>query len=438
MMRPRLMAAALATVVVGAGAAACGGTSSSGSGGGKTVNAILENHPWTRAITPFLPEFEKQTGIKVNVQTYSEEQSRNKILVSLQSHSPDLDVFMSLPSNEGEQYYQAGYYQPLDSYVQNSKLTPSSYKFDDFNKGPINGERIGGKLIGIPILVEGPVIFYRTDLFAQYGITVPKTIDELLADAKTIKDKSGGKVYPIAGRGLAPSVSYTFGTFFHDQGLQWADDSGKPNFDKPGATKAIDEYATLVGKYGPPGVVNNSFTQSSALFAQGKVAMELDSSNEISSITNPTNSQVVGKIGVFQIPAGPGGSHPTVLQWGISMSKYAKNKDAAWKFIQWATSPEMQLKLAMKGIQSPRASTASDPQYQATLKTPLQKAWQATLNNITATGNPEVGPPAVKESQVRKIMGDEIDKVMLGQEDAAAAAAQIQKALTPLLGKSGQ
>lgn len=439
-MRPRIIAgyavALLGTACLTACGAGAGGIGAA-AGNAKTVNAVLENQPFTRALTPYIPEFEKQTGITVNVQTYSEQQSRQKILITLQAHSPAMDVFMSLPSLEGEEYAKADYYQQLDSYVSDPKMTPASYQFSGFSKPLLDSERIDGHIIGIPINVEGPVIFYRTDLFKQYGISVPNTLSQLLADAKIIMTKSGGKIYPIAGRGIDSALPYTFGPFFHNEGLQWLSPSGQPNFGKPGAVQAISTYATLVGKYGPPGVVNNSFTQSSALFAQGKVAMELDSTNEILSVTAPGSSQVLGKIGVFNIPAGPGGSHPTVLNWGLSMSRYAAHKDAAWKFIQWATSPQMQLKLALSGIASPRAAVAQSPAYQATLKTPLQKQWQQALNTIIATGNPQVGPPTVNESQARLVIGDAVDRVMLGEENATTAAAQIQQGLLPLVSPGG-
>jgi multiple sugar transport system substrate-binding protein len=421
----RLILLLLAASLGAAGLSACGGV-----GGKDTVNIILENHPWTRAITEYLGDFQKETGIKANVQLYSEEQSRNKILVTLQSHSPGLDVFMSLPSLEGRQYEQAGYYQALDSYAGKA---PKSYRFDDFSAVPLAGERVGGKLIGIPINVEGPVIFYRTDLFKKYGIALPRTISDVVAAAKAVEQKSHGEVYGLAGRGLDTALAYTFGPFLRSEGLSWVDSSGKPNFDKPGAVRAISNYATLVGKYGPPGAVSNSFTQSSALFAQGKVAMELESSNEISSIDDPDSSHAAGHIGVMTIPRGSSAPVPTVLQWGLSMSRFGAHHDNAWKFIQWATSPQMQLKLALKGIASPRKSTATMPAYTSHLTSAGQRQWSAALQSVVAHGSPQVGPPAVEQAPVRKLLGDEIDKVILGDSTAAQAAAAIQKGLTPLV-----
>ena len=438
-MRPRMITPAAAALLAAAALSACGaGAGGAGTGSGPhTVNAVLENQPWTRALLPYIPQFEKQTGITVNVQEYSEEQSRNKILITLQSKSPGMDVFMSLPSLEGKEYEHAGYYQPLSSYVSNPKQTPSSYRFSDFSQPTVNAETIGGNLTGIPINVETPVIYYRTDLFSRYRIPVPATQAALLAAANTLKAHGGGTTYPIAGRGLDTAVDYTFAPFFHDQGLQWLTPSGKPNFNTQAAVNAISYYAALVGKDGPPGVENNNFTQSSALFAEGRAAMELDSTNEISAITDPASSHVAGNTGVFPVPPGPGGSHPTLLNWGLSMSKYSAHKDAAWKFIQWATSPQMQLKLALKGIASPRLSVSASRQYQATVTSPLRQEWQHALDAAVATGNTEVGPPAVNQPVVRKVIGDAIDKVMLGQESAAAAAAEIQKGLAPAVSGGG-
>jgi multiple sugar transport system substrate-binding protein len=369
----------------------------------------------------------------VNLQVLTEQQTRDKSLMTLQAKSPDIDVWMSLKSFEGLSYYKAGFYEPLDKYMTDAKLTPKEYNPADFMKGPFDGERIDGKLVGIPIIVEGPVVFYRKDVFQQYNVTIPTNLDELAAAAKTIHEKSNGEIYGMATRGLPQAMAYTFSSYLHNNGLEWLDKSGKPNFDKPEAVKAIDMYATIAGKYGPPGVVNNTFYQSSALFAQGKAAMEFESSNEISTITNPQNSRVIGKIGVIALPPGAGGSHPTVLQWGISISAFSKNKEAAWEFIRWATSPEIQLKLAQKGIAAPRASVWDNADFKKTLEEPVNKEWAAALRTVMEKGNPEVGPPAVKQAEVRKLIGGAIDKVILGQATAAEAAKEIQQAITEVI-----
>lgn len=430
-MRHRYLTAGLALVMTATLTAACG---SSGGGSANEINLILSNQPWQRAIQPLIGDFEKQSGVKVKVQTFAEQQARDKILLNLQSHSSAMDVFMSLPSREGLQFAKAGYYQPLDSYLSKAS---ADYKSDDFPSAVRAGMTIDNKMIAVPINVEGVVLYYRTDLFQQYGLTPPATLDDLPKVAAAIKEKSGGKITPITLRGQAAALPFTFGPFLHSDGAEWTKPDGTPNLTDPRAVTAIDQYATLARDYGPPGVVNNTFTQSSAMFAAGNAAMELESSNELSSINDPKTSKVVGKIGVADFPAGSTGSKSTVLSWGLAMSAYSKHKDAAWKFMQWATSPATQLKLTADGIAPPRTSVAEDKAYTDTLNTPTLQQWNAALKKAQANGSTEVGPVGVAAAQMRKVVGDGVDKVILGQATAAQAANEIQTGLTPLLAKNG-
>lgn len=429
-MRHKMLNAGFALALVGGLAAACGGSGSGGSA--NEISIVMSNHPWQKAVEPLFPEFEKATGIKVKVQTFAEQQARDKIKLNLQSRSSSMDVFMSLPSREGLQFSKAGYYAPLDAYMNKS----AGYDPTDFPAAVKKGMTIQGKTIAAPVNVEGVVLYYRTDLFKQYGITPPKTLDQLTTVAAAIKQKSGGKTIPIALRGQPDALPYTFGPFLHSQGLEWTKPDGTPNFDSPGAADVINRYATLAKEYGPPGVVNNTFTQSSALFAEGKAAMELESSNEISSINDPKVSKVVGKIGVLDFPAGSAGSKSTVLNWGIAMSSYSKHKDAAWKFIEWATGKATQLKLTAGGIAPPRTSVAQDKAYTDTLTTDTLKQWSKALANVQANGSTEVGPVGVAAPAMRKVVGEAVDKAILGQADANTAAKEIQDGLTPLLAKN--
>lgn len=422
------LAAALVGMLSLTGCGAPGG--GAGSGGGKgTVNVVLSNHPWQRGIEPLIPEFEKESGIKVEVQTFAEQQARDRILLNLQSKSTATDVYMTLPSREGPQFWGAGYYEPLDGYLEQA---PNSYKADDFSPSAIAGmKNADGNVIAVPLNIEGPVLFYRTDVFEELGLQVPTTIEEVIQTAKKIKD--AGEVTPITLRGAAAAVPFDFGPFLHGEGLEWTKDDGTANFDQPGAAKAIEEYATLARDYGPDGVINYSFTESSNLFAQGKVAMSLESSNELNSLIDPGNSTVVDNVGVAKMPAGSVRAAPTALSWGLAMSPFSKNKDAAWKFMEWATSPEVQLKLTQADIAPPRDSVASDPSYLEGLSTPTQKQWLEAVADIQANGNTEVGPVGTKAPAMREVIGNGIGKAILGEATPEEAAAEIQAGLNELL-----
>ena len=426
----RRVIAALSGLTLATTLAACGNPTDATSGGEQTVNLILSNNPWQRAIEPLIDDFESESGIKVNVQTFAEQQARDKILLNQQSKSTEMDVFMTLPSREGPQFAQAGYYEPLDDYLAEA---PEEYAADDFFPGAMEGMKSpDGKIIALPIDIQGPVLYYRKDVFADLGIQPPTTIEETIEAADKIKSEGDG-ITPITLRGASAALPFTFGPFLHGEGVAWTNEAGEPNFDQPGAVKAIDQYATLARDYGPKGVINYSFTESSTLFAQGKAAMELESSNELNSLIDEDNSTVGDQVGVVKMPAGSATAAPTALSWSLAMSPFAANKEPAWEFLQWASSPETQLKLTEEDIAPPRDSVAADPAYTDTLDTDAKKEWGEALADIQQNGNTEVGPVGVKAPAMREVVGDAVGKVILGEIDAQAAADEIQQGLTPLL-----
>lgn len=396
-----------------------------------SVALLTQNHPWTRALEPYFGEFEAETGLTLEVVAFAEEQARDRMLLALESGSSEFDVFMSLKSREGLLFANSGHYADLSAYAA---AEGAEYAFEDFASGPLAGETINGMLVGIPIIVEGPVMFYRRDLFEEYGIAVPNTIEDLIAAAATIAQRSGGSITPVTLRGRPPALPYTFGPFFQGQGIRWLDSNGNLNFNTPQAVKAIEQYGILGREYGPEGVGNFSFTESSQLFAAGQAAIQIESSNELSSLIDPALSTVANVVGVAPIPGAAGQRRvPTVLAWGISMSAYSERKDCAWEFIRWATTPEMQLRLALKGIASPRTSTAATTEYQATLDSETRRQWQETLSIVIAEGSSDVAPPGAAQPEIRQLMGEAISAVMLGQITAEEAARQIQAGLPAIM-----
>lgn len=401
---------------------------------GQEISLLANKQPWITTLEPHLKEFEELSGIKVNMMIFPEDQVRQKALISLQAKSDEFDLLMSLKSREGLQYYNAGFYENLDDYVSNKELTSPDFDMDDFFEGPLAGEVINDDLVGLPINVEGPVLYYNKELFEEYGAEVPSKLEDIEKAAEKIVDGSDGKIHGVTLRGLPGALPFTFGNFIYNNGKTWLDD-GEPNFQDPDRVRAIQQYADLAKKYGPPGVIQYTFYQSSALFAQGMVAMEIESTNELNTIIDPKNSRVIDKVGVMPIPPGPGGSNLTQLQWGVSINKFAKNKEAAWLFLQWATSKEMQLEMALNGIASPRKSTWESEEFVSSMDTPLKKEWVEALKFIMDNANPDVGPPAEDQAQVRQIIGEMVGKVILDEMSAEEAAKEADTRLTEILNK---
>jgi len=153
---------------------------------GTQLRVLLNKHPWQVGIEPHLKDFEALTGIKLISEVYPEDQFRAKTLVELTSGASSIDVFMSMPAQEGLKYMRAGWLQPVDEFLKDPSLTSPDYNWNDFLDKTREAMVVEGKLVGPPIQVENVALMYRKDVFQKYNVKVPTTLDELEAAAKAL------------------------------------------------------------------------------------------------------------------------------------------------------------------------------------------------------------------------------------------------------------
>ncbi len=77
-----------------------------------------------------------------------------------------------------------------------------------------------GHLMGVPLNVEGPVVYYRKDLFQKCGLAFPKNLTELESAATKLK-ACEPTITPFVSRGLKPALPFTFSVFLHNMGGQY-------------------------------------------------------------------------------------------------------------------------------------------------------------------------------------------------------------------------
>lgn len=398
---------------------------------GQTIDFLTENHPWSNAVVAQLPAFQKLTGITVQVDTFQEQQMRQRAVTLLQSKSSSIDVFMSLKSLEGKLYANAGWYADIGKLMRDPGETSPSYDFADFSHALVAGETFNGKLDGIPLNIEGPIVYYRKDVFQRCHLQPPASLDALAKVAAAVH-KCEPHMIVWATRGLKPALPYTFSNVLHNFGTDYMNAQGKPDLCSPKGIEAITWYADMLRNYGPPGAVNNSFLQTRELYGQGRAVMAFESSNEFGEMTKFPHRQ--DDTGVMLLPPSPGGSKPTVIGWGVSISAFSKKQGPAWYFVQWATSKAMDAKLALQGIAPPRNSVADSAAYKAWLhQSPVREDWARLLQQMGATGTSEVGPPLERQPQARDIVGQAVDSVLLGQASAHDAACSADKQIAAMM-----
>jgi len=328
---------------------------------GQQIDVLFSIHPWQENLVPLVQQFEELTGIKVRVTKLPEQEYLTKVPADFTAGIFAFDVFMS-------QYYDAPKYamekwtQPLDEFMNNPKLTDASwYDWEDFFPGARAVATIGAPYKDrIPITSEAQVLIYRKDILEKLGLKVPETFDELLETAKIIKEKENIAGITLRGGQDLWWPLYGFVRSFGGEYIDLGNFQSKINTSESKA--GIDMYIKCLGLT-PPGTTSTGWDEINAAILTGKAAMFLDSSVIYSRLEDPSVSQVAGKMGIAPFVKGPAGRIGHSHYWSISMNPKAENKEAAWLFIQWATSKQIQLQLALKGVLPPRSSVWEDENF---------------------------------------------------------------------------
>lgn len=97
----------------------------------------------------------------------------------------------------------------------------------------------------------------------------------------------------------------------------------------------------------------------------GKYGLIVDSDHYVAYYENPEMSSMTGRVGYATTPVNAEGkSVPNMYTWGLVMNKQSKVKDAAWRFMQWASSKEFLVRAAFEGNMNPtRSSVWEDERF---------------------------------------------------------------------------
>ncbi|MBZ9908824.1 sugar ABC transporter substrate-binding protein [Mesorhizobium sp. BR115XR7A] len=224
--------------------------------------------------------------------------------------------------------------EPLDSYI-----TPEfKGRFIDTFLSP---SIMGGKTYGLPIAASARAMYYNKELFEKAGIAKPPaTWTELQEDARKIKAQ-GAFGFGLQGKEIETDVYYYYAMW--SQGTEILNKDGTSGLSTPGALEAAKLYKSMIDEgLTEPGVTSNNREDVQNLFKQGKVGMMITAPFLSNQIKDEAPSL---KYGVAAIPAGPTGARGT---YGVTdsmiMFKNSKNKDEAWKLMDFLFTTEQRAK----------------------------------------------------------------------------------------------
>jgi multiple sugar transport system substrate-binding protein len=403
---------------------------------GTTLNVLATSMPVAETYKSHVAEFEELTGIKVNFELLNDVDRRKKQLVDFSSGMAEYDVGNIGFSNR-EEFAQPGYLEELTPYLDNPSLTDKAwYNFGDYPKDVIAaGYADSGELVFIPFTAEYFLLWYRQDIFDQLGLSVPSTIDELETTAKALDDaRKAGTIseYAWVEREM-PGASESGWNLFCTANrfdVDLVDFKSMTSYvDTPEAKAVLDFYTRMVINYAPPGSANWTWGDIANAFKTKQVAMTTAGNASYAYLEDPAESQVAGIVGYAPPPMAPGGKDPLWV-WGWGMNKDSKNKEAAWLFIQWATSPTLMKVMAPSYGCPARQSSYSDPAYVAAM--PNQGFIDAQLYMMTKGINPKPQLIAAKWGEAADIVSREMSNIIAGLKSVDQAASDAQAELEKL------
>ncbi len=372
------------------------------------IRVLLANHPYGELLKTAIPEFEQAAGIKVNVESLQESQLTTKLTTEFATRSSSADVFMTRPLQEGKMFYKNGWYEALPG-----------YDFSDFPKNAMNAATFGAKTYIVPLVTEWEVLYYRKDLFKKAGLKPPATFAALEAAAKKLNDPASG-IAGFASRGKGAAAVTQMSSFVYNFGGLYLT-KGVASFDAKPAMEAVRFYGRMLANYGPQGATSLSWENIMPLFQAGKVAMWTDASVFYGQIVDPSKSQVPAEsVGIATFPAGPKTNTPyIVVSWGMALAKQSKNKDAAMKFLSWATGKDLAKRGMLANITMARSSVWSDPDILAKMNKDLVDTREFAAKNGFPYDRPYMS--AVGEAR------DRIGELIIASINSAGTAADLDK-----------
>ena len=324
--------------------AACASSSSpggSGSGGtAKEITVFLIPSPTEDAIKARIPEFEKQTGIKVKVVDAPYDNAHQKMLLSFQARQGAYDV-VQFDNPFLAPFASQNALTDLASYTAKS----TAYDISDFVQPLQEYDKYDGKAVALNLSTEPFILWYRKDIYKKLNLSVPTTWEQYYSNAKTIQDSGLGSGQIIANNSSVNSwwwlqLLWSYGGDFQDA-------SGAVTVNTPQAAKATDYMKSLLA-VSPKSAITATGDDATTLFSTQQVGQMINYSGYYPVVTDPKSSNVINKFATAVIPVGK--KNITELTgWNIGIPADSKAKNTAWQFLEWLLSKDNTPKLMDAG-----------------------------------------------------------------------------------------
>lgn len=280
------------------------------------------------------------TGASVDGETYKTKQA-----IELSSSNPP-DIFYSWEGGRAAEVIANGFAADLSPYYEKygwkDALVPAGVSLATFD----------GKQYFVPTEVGASVVWYRTDLYEQLGLTVPKTWDELMANAEKAK-AAGLTPFQLTNQKKWPSQFMWSAMLVNKYGLDTY--NGLIGNTIPWTDPRAVDITQMMVDMAANGMFEDSFNSVDLApgfvpWNQGKALMWYQGSFNLGSFRGEGKQCCTVPMDFFAMPAFPG-QDPVMSVFAedtLMIHAQSAHKDEAAEFINWMVSKEaMTQKLAI-------------------------------------------------------------------------------------------
>lgn len=312
----------------------------------------------------------KNPDIKVEMEYVGYDYVHDKIVTGMAAKPPAYDAAM-IDVIWPDEFIKSGYLLDVTDRVTPEMKTgifPAAW----------NGVTRNGKIYGMPWLMDVKYFMYNKEILQKAGIaTPPKTWEELVEQAKVIKEK-GLAEYPITWSwNQKEGVVCDFTVLLFGNGGDFLDANGKPAFNNEKGVQALTWMKqTLDDGLTNPSAVSSDEMAVEADFLAGKSAFAVNWLFQYADSLDASKSQVVDQVAFAPIPVFAAGAAAGIKGASVDgSSSFAvmattPYPDQTWKFLAYLASNEVQTKYSASMLPIWQADFTGDAMKQLETASP--------------------------------------------------------------------
>ena len=343
---PTLLLAAGLTLSGCAGSGGSGEQESSGLGDvptdtSGTVRVLMENVPDTDIVQGLVGKFnETYPDIEINIETMTFDQMRDRLVSSFQSAEPAYDLIV-VDNPWMDDFADAGFLEPLNERIDS---TPD-YDPGDFFSSLTDITDVDGTTYGVPFYNYALGYIYNTVDMTESGQTVPTDLDELVRTSQQLRTDTRAGIAMQPQRGY--KIFEEWANWLFAAGGSIYDSDGQPTLNTDQAARALDAYIETYNTAAPPNSLNWAFDEAFRSVSSGQAASMVGYNWNLPALNDPAGASG-DRAGQFALAPIPGGKS-ALGSWSWAIPANSATSDAAWAFISWVTSPEIDVQRVAEG-----------------------------------------------------------------------------------------